>query len=274
MTISLAVDTNVFLLAQHYDGCLQIVELLQNRASCRLALDRKGVMKEEYKRHAASKPDSIFGKFVKEMLELQGDPHQAPYEPDCELDDTDRVYLESKGCAQPIEPQLFAVACDQEFTYLVLPAEHIYHRAPIRRGYHSRSILTDIKQHFSWRDESGAVRHRVRIVTTERETLDNFAKELRKHQKWWRDFTPPKPQPRATEVRGRSRFLLCALVQHFSLSEVENLAFCLETEADNLGGETKNDKARELVIYCERRDLLDKLELNMHEIVPRTGWAS
>lgn len=60
--------------------------------------------------------------------------------------------------------------------------------------------------------------------------------------------------------------LLTLLNKHFDLEEFRMLCFTLGVDFDNLRGEGKSAKARELVVYMERRGQLDKLvaEIRRH----------
>jgi hypothetical protein len=49
------------------------------------------------------------------------------------------------------------------------------------------------------------------------------------------------------------------LVDKFSLDEIEQLAFQIKIDFDQIAGNTKQSKARELVQYLERRSRLGEL---------------
>jgi len=73
-------------------------------------------------------------------------------------------------------------------------------------------------------------------------------------------FPAPQPTPPPTSVNANSRTVLReVLVKHFSDNELRNLCFDLGVEYDDLGGEGKSGKARELIAYLERRDRLGEL---------------
>lgn len=59
---------------------------------------------------------------------------------------------------------------------------------------------------------------------------------------------------------------------HFNESELRSLAFTLGVEYENLIGETKQDKARELVTYMERRDRMGELMALLVERRPGVAW--
>lgn len=50
-----------------------------------------------------------------------------------------------------------------------------------------------------------------------------------------------------------------AISQGFNLSELKGLCFDLGLDYENIPGETKESKARELVLYCDRRSMLPDL---------------
>jgi Effector-associated domain 7 len=71
----------------------------------------------------------------------------------------------------------------------------------------------------------------------------------------------PAPQPAsgasATSVDPRE--VVRVLVDKFSLDEIEQLAFQIKIDFDQIAGNTKQSKARELVQYLERRSRLGEL---------------
>jgi hypothetical protein len=54
-------------------------------------------------------------------------------------------------------------------------------------------------------------------------------------------------------------YLQTQLVEFFSLNDLQDLCFKLGLDFDELAGEGKTGKARELVIYCRNRGLLEQL---------------
>lgn len=67
------------------------------------------------------------------------------------------------------------------------------------------------------------------------------------------------------------------LVEHFTLEEIITLCFKLSIDFDVLPGKEKDGKARELVIYCRNRAMLEHLAQRMREARPhldRTDTAS
>jgi hypothetical protein len=58
------------------------------------------------------------------------------------------------------------------------------------------------------------------------------------------------------------------LVTNFNDGELRDLCFDLGVEYENLGGEGKSGKARELVAYCQRRERLPDLEAACRRLRP------
>ncbi len=61
------------------------------------------------------------------------------------------------------------------------------------------------------------------------------------------------------KLDARSHALFEYLCKHFSLDELRTLCFDLEVDHESLAGEGKEAKARELVLYLQRRGELDQL---------------
>lgn len=64
------------------------------------------------------------------------------------------------------------------------------------------------------------------------------------------------------------------LVEHFSDSELRDVCFDLSVEYDALAGETKSDKARELISYLDRRDRLEALMALCARLRPAIAWGT
>lgn len=62
------------------------------------------------------------------------------------------------------------------------------------------------------------------------------------------------------------------LIEHFDLSELKNLCFDLHVDYDELAGETKSGKARELVKYCHRTGKIAALVTRCQELQPHVVW--
>jgi hypothetical protein len=63
------------------------------------------------------------------------------------------------------------------------------------------------------------------------------------------------------------------LVNHFNLDELQTLCFDLGIHYDNLSGDTLNAKARELLKYCYRYDLLQKLIQHCQRMHAGVQWV-
>ncbi|MFL7838663.1 MAG: hypothetical protein ACK2T4_09450 [Candidatus Promineifilaceae bacterium] len=64
------------------------------------------------------------------------------------------------------------------------------------------------------------------------------------------------------------------IAAHYNLSELEALCFELDINFENLEGTTLNDKARGLVLYCQRRQLLAGLLASLDQQRPDVSWPS
>lgn len=62
------------------------------------------------------------------------------------------------------------------------------------------------------------------------------------------------------------------LVEFFSLEDLRNLCFELGIDFDDLSGEGKKGKARELVIYCRNRAMTDRLIEKARQARPLVTW--
>lgn len=59
----------------------------------------------------------------------------------------------------------------------------------------------------------------------------------------------------------------------FNIEEIETLCFDLNIDKDNIAGESKLSKSRELVSYCERLGKLQELKLRCKELRPSLDWG-
>lgn len=62
------------------------------------------------------------------------------------------------------------------------------------------------------------------------------------------------------------------LVKHFNLSELETLCLYVRVDYDNLGGNEKSGKARELLLYLERHGRLNELRDAVLKQKPQFPW--
>ena len=60
--------------------------------------------------------------------------------------------------------------------------------------------------------------------------------------------------------------------RHFDKSELQTLCFDMDVDYDRLSGENRSDKARELVAYCERRQIIPDLVAKCKELRPKVLW--
>ena len=62
------------------------------------------------------------------------------------------------------------------------------------------------------------------------------------------------------------------LVEYFDGSELRDLCFDMGVDYESLPGQGKSDKARELVAYCERRQIVPDLVAKCKKLRPRVSW--
>lgn len=68
--------------------------------------------------------------------------------------------------------------------------------------------------------------------------------------------------------------LLGILRTAFNESELRDLCFQIEMDYEELAGQNKRDKARELLSYFERRDRFDELMAVVRQLRPQLDWSS
>lgn len=81
-------------------------------------------------------------------------------------------------------------------------------------------------------------------------------------------FTPP-----SVALQNRNA-LLEKLSGHFSLEELRTLSFRLNIDYDQVGGAGKEQYARELILYCERRGLMGELLGQCRATRPQLDWPA
>lgn len=64
------------------------------------------------------------------------------------------------------------------------------------------------------------------------------------------------------------------ITDYFDDSELRTLCYYLSIDYDNLAGDAKEAKARELIVYCERRGITSKLVSQCQELRPNVRWLS
>ena len=62
------------------------------------------------------------------------------------------------------------------------------------------------------------------------------------------------------------------LIKYFNSSDLDNLCFDLNIEYESIAGNTKEDKARELITHCFRHGILDTLVNRCRELRPHVDW--
>jgi SOS regulatory protein LexA len=71
----------------------------------------------------------------------------------------------------------------------------------------------------------------------------------------------------------RSLLLYQMLNNYFNKSELHGLCFELKIDYENLSGKGKSDKVRELIEYCRRHGITDKLINKCSELRPNVPWS-
>jgi hypothetical protein len=77
----------------------------------------------------------------------------------------------------------------------------------------------------------------------------------------------PLPEP-TSRVR-----LYQFLINHFSEGELRDLCFYVNVDYENLPGERKGDKARELILHFERHDRVLELVEKCRQLRPKASWG-
>ncbi|MCA9950342.1 MAG: hypothetical protein KDE48_11900 [Anaerolineales bacterium] len=62
------------------------------------------------------------------------------------------------------------------------------------------------------------------------------------------------------------------LANYFNESELNDLCFDLNIDYENLPDQTKQEKVRELIIYCQRHRLMEELIMRCQELRPQVSW--
>ena len=68
--------------------------------------------------------------------------------------------------------------------------------------------------------------------------------------------------------------LLDLMITHFDVEEFEDLCFRLHVDADDLDGQSKSKKMRQLIRHCERRNRLEDLVYICQKQRPMADWPS
>ena len=62
------------------------------------------------------------------------------------------------------------------------------------------------------------------------------------------------------------------LANYFNESELNDLCFDLNIDYENLPDQTKQEKVREFIIYCQRHGLMEELIMRCQELRPQVSW--
>lgn len=81
------------------------------------------------------------------------------------------------------------------------------------------------------------------------------------------------PEVRQKIVQAYRSELLNKLSEHFSLEDLRTVCFHLVVDWDDLGGEGKEGKARELILRLERYQRLGELVIACQEKRPKVNWG-
>jgi hypothetical protein len=74
---------------------------------------------------------------------------------------------------------------------------------------------------------------------------------------------------------GYSRLLIAEMMtQHFDLAELEMMAFDMNIDADEISGDTRDERVRSLIGYCERRLKTHELIFHCKRLRPGVQWPS
>ncbi len=65
-----------------------------------------------------------------------------------------------------------------------------------------------------------------------------------------------------------------ALNQHFGLEDLQNLCFSIDVDFEELAGSSKSGRVRELILYCQRRGMLDQLLMACEAERPNVDWRA
>lgn len=85
--------------------------------------------------------------------------------------------------------------------------------------------------------------------------IEQLEKEIAAHERRWRLITSTKD----TGELDQSALFHDILSSLFSEEEFRTLCFDLNVNYEHLSGATQLGKARELIMYCDRRNLLKRL---------------
>ena len=85
---------------------------------------------------------------------------------------------------------------------------------------------------------------------------------------------PPSPKPESSASPLSAIELRQKLIAHFNDNELHDLCFDLGIDYESLAGGTRDARARELILYLQRRDGLSKLIGLCRKLRPNVSWES
>ena len=65
-----------------------------------------------------------------------------------------------------------------------------------------------------------------------------------------------------------------AMVEFFNLTELQTFVFDIGVFWDKLPGESLQSKVRELILHCERNEIMHRLIRQLHEDKPHLDWST
>lgn len=95
--------------------------------------------------------------------------------------------------------------------------------------------------------------------------IDNGRSQLTAYLITESQITPPDDQANLLELAQK-------LETGFNESELRDLCFRLQLDCENVAGQTKRDKIRELVLHTQRHGTLDELVAAAADLRPRMQW--
>jgi hypothetical protein len=128
-------------------------------------------------------------------------------------------------------------------------------------GEDSKAKLADLKRELQTEHVVSVYKNPDQLATKVVIDLHNLIKERR--------LPPPAgdAQPTPNELR-------LVLVMHFDLEELKDLCFALGVNFDDLRGEGRSSKARELVLFMQRRRRLGELLTQVLDARPDVDWRT
>jgi hypothetical protein len=148
MGCALAVDTNVFLLAERDVNCRQIIRRVRLLWDDMLLLDDEHRLETEYKRFAGQYPESPLRGLVKLLIDQAG---AVPGDSAAAVHFRSSLTPEEYGlmeCCETAEPMLFGIVLNQPQTYLVIPGERHVGNEPVGRCYREIGKLQGLLERF------------------------------------------------------------------------------------------------------------------------------